>query len=101
MKNLGELYSVVLPMFIAIVASQQIPLHAALTEWKMRAQLREAETGSITAQRKILHVNQCRSQWKSTLALGEKYYKVTWASLVETMPSLLSNQMSGFLDWGI
>ena len=62
MKNLGELYSVVLPMFSAIVASQEIPLHAALTEWKMRAQLREAETGSITAQRKILHVNQWRSQ---------------------------------------
>ena len=62
MKNLGELYSVVLPMFSAIVASQKIPLHAALTEWKMRAQLPEAEKGSITAQRKILHLNQWRPQ---------------------------------------
>ena len=43
---------------VPLLRHNNFHLHAALTEWNMRAQLREAETGSIIAQRKILHVNQ-------------------------------------------
>ena len=45
--------------------------------------LREAETGSITAQRKILHVNQWRS-----------HYKVTWVSLINKYPSSIMEYFS-------
>ena len=93
------------PGWIVLSGATNVQCHCCITinsTARCANQLRLAETGSIKAQRKILHVNQSwHSQWKSTIALGKKYYKVTWASLVETMPSLLSNQMSGFLDWGI
>ena len=52
MKNLGELYSVVLPMFSAIVASQYIPLHQSLHQKRLKKR-RETERLSCTKQMTI------------------------------------------------
>ena len=36
-----------------------------------------------THRENFTNVNKWRSQWKSAIALGKKYYKVTWTSIVE------------------
>ena len=60
MKNLGELYSATNVQCHCCITINSTARCANRVE--MRAQLRDAETGSITAQRNCLHVNQWRSQ---------------------------------------